>query len=191
MTAAAPAFADLLGTVPDAPPSPPVHLGPATVVEAHPHAPRLLLGDGRCVVAQAALASLYVPTCGDQVLVLGQEERWYVVGVLAGHAPATIAVQGDLSLRAVGGKLSLVGDEGLELRTARELSLGADTIKTLAGTLLEKVGSASRWVRGQLHLRAGSSTRIVDESDITRAKHAVLLAEKSVKVDAHEVHLGH
>lgn len=182
---------DLPASTPDAPPAPPVHLGPATVVEADPHAPRVLLGDGRCVLAQAALASLYQPTTGDQVLVLGQEERWYVVGVLSGHAPATIAVQGDLALRAVGGKLTLTGDQGLELRTARELSLVADSLKTWAGTLVEKVGSATRWVRDQLHLRAGSCTRLIDESDLTRAKHATILAERSVKVDAHEVHLGH
>jgi hypothetical protein len=193
MTAAAP-FAplqDLLRPVPDAPPAPPVHLGPATVVEADPHAPRVLLGDGRCVVAQAALATLYVPTAGDQVLVLGQEARWYVVGVLCGHAPATIAVQGDLAVRAVGGRLSLVGDEGVEVRSGKKLSLAADTLETFAGTLLEKVGSASRWVRDQLHLRAGSSTRVIDGTDLTRARNALLLGEESVKVDAHAVHLGH
>lgn len=185
---------DLLAVAPgtpDAPPAPPVHLGPATVIEADPHAPRVLLGDGRCVVAQAALASLYLPTTGDQVLVLGQEERWYVVGVLSGHAPATIAVQGDLALRAVGGKLTLTGDQGLELRTARELSVAADSIKTWAGTLVEKVGSATRWVREQLHVRAGSCTRLIDETDITRARNASILAEQAVKIDAREVNLGH
>lgn len=166
------------------------YLGPAQVL-ATTGALRVRREDGREVDATAAFTFPYEAASGDLLLVLeGDGEAHFAIGVLAGRAPEALAFQGDVSLRAVGGTLSLRGDEGLEV-DAPHLTLRGETLRTFAGALTEKADTALRWVRDQLTVRAGESRRTVHGEDHSRSKRSVTLAQGVVKIDGHQVHLGH
>lgn len=169
-----------------------VKLGPATVREVG--AVRVGVtraSDGQELEAELALAFLYQPVVGDVLLVISQEGAHYAIGVLYAQGTAGIAVQGDLALHAVGGKLKLVGDEGVVLHTAGEATLSAKSIKTVAGKLVERLGSVTRWVSGHVSLKAAEVTRMIDGTETTHSKRSYHLAEEQIKIDSHEVHLGH
>ena len=168
-----------------------VALGPATVLEGGAARVRVRLQNGEEAEAELALAFLYQPRAGDVVLTIAQQDRTYAIGVLFTQGTPGISVAGDLALHAVGGKLKLVGDEGIVLHTPKETTLSAGTLKTIASDVIEKVGSVTSWVRGQLNLRAGEVTRVIEGTETTRSKRSYHLAEEAIKVDAHQVHLGH
>jgi hypothetical protein len=147
------------------------------------------LEDGPQVSAELALGYAFQPSEGDRLLVLGQAERYYVVGVLQGAATSQLQVPGDLDVRA-GGTLRLFGDDGLEVE-ADEVTLKAGTLRTYAESLHETVDEAYRWVKGLLTVRAGQARRIVDGEDHSRAQRTTILAEEVVKIDGDQVHLGH
>lgn len=166
-------------------------LGPATVLEAGAGEVRALLESGQEAQVQLALAFLYQPVPGDLLLVISHKGRHYAIGVLMAQGTPGIAVAGDLALHAVGGKLKLVGDEGIMLQTSGEASLQAKSLRTVAGKVVERLESVTRWVSGQISLRAGGVTRQIEGTEITQSKKSVHTAEESIKIDSNQVHLGH
>ena len=90
------------------------YLGAAQVLATTSGALRVRREDGREVEATAAFTFPYEAAGGDVLLVVeGEDAAHFAIGVLAGRAPEALAFQGDVSLRAVGGTLSLRRDEGL------------------------------------------------------------------------------
>lgn len=183
---------DVAGGLPRrVPPVGDVGVGPATVLEGGATHVKVRLQDGREAEAQLALAFLYQPRQGDVLLVLCSGEDCYGIGVLYAQGTPGIAVAGDLALHAVGGKLKLVGDEGVVIHTPNEATLSAGTFKTIASDVIEKVGTVTSWVKKQLNVRAGEETRVIEGTQTTRSKRSYHLADEAIKVDAHQVHLGH
>lgn len=168
-----------------------VQLGPATVIEVGAGEVRAILQSGEEATLQLALAFLYRPSVGDVVLAISQEEAHYAIGVLHAEASPGISVVGDLSLRAVGGKLKLVGDEGVVVQTSGEASIQAGSLRTVAGSVVERLASVTRWVSGQVSLRAGEVTRLIEGTETTQSKRSFHVAEETIKVDSNQVHLGH
>lgn len=166
-------------------------LGPATVLEAGAGEVRVRLQAGHEVQAQLALAFLYQPVPGDVLLVVSHKGAHYGIGVLHAQGTPGVAVAGDLALHAVGGKLKLIGDEGIVLQTSGEASVQAKSLRTVAGRVVERLESVTRWVSGQISLRAGGVTRQIEGTEITQSKNSVHTAEESIKIDSHQVHLGH
>jgi hypothetical protein len=70
------------------------YLGPAAVVEVHPHEIVVSLPDGSTARAQLALALPYVPTVGDVLLVIGKASKHYAIGLLHGSGLTALAFQG-------------------------------------------------------------------------------------------------
>lgn len=169
-------------------------LGPAEVLPpAALPAPLLRVRREDGLEAEVTLAVTFpcAPASGDVLLVCEDERgRHWAIGVISGRAPEALAFPGDVTLRAVGGTLSLRGDAGLEL-TSPQITVRGETLRTFAESLTEKADTAYRWVRELLTVRAGASRRTVLGEDSSRSKRSVTLAEGTLKVDAHQVHLGH
>jgi len=173
-------------------PAPQRYLGPGRVTSVHGAGVQVHLtkSPAHVVTAQMALAHPYEPLPGDELLLIGEPDGYYVIGVLAGHGQTELSFQGDVRIHAAGGKLELCGDTGLKLESA-EITLAAGEVKTFARSVTEKVDTAYRWVRERLTVRAGSVQRVVEGEDMTRAKNSVTLAEEVVKIDGGSIQLGH
>jgi len=175
-------------------------LGPADVLDppvgGRAGSIRVRLEDGAEAEVRPAFTFPYAPAAGDRLLVAGRgaleggATRLFAIGVIAGAGQSSLTMQGDVDLRAVGGTLHLAGDDGVEV-DAPKVTLRAELIRTFAGTLSEKTDTAYRWVKDLLTVRAGSSRRVVAGEDHSQSRSSVTLAEETLKLDAHSVHLGH
>jgi hypothetical protein len=168
------------------------YLGPARVTcRVANHITVALEGaDGKQVSVEPAFTFPYEAAVDDQLLVLGQGERYYAVGVLSGQAPCNLSFPGDVTIRALAGKLTLASEQAVELCAPR-ITLRAGLIRTLANEVIEKANELRRWVRGLLAIRAGQSRRVVDGEDTTRCQNSTTLAKDTVTVDGDQLHLGH
>ena len=171
---------------------PTTYLGPAEVLDAHGAALRVRLEDGTEseVDARVAMTFPYEPTPGDSLLVLGQDEDHFAVGVLHASRPQALTFHGDAELRTIGGRLTLASDHSVELRAPR-VTVHAGLLRRIAGRVVEKADELRRWVRGTLSLRAGNSRRTIDGDDTTRCHNSTTLAKDTVKIDGDQLHLGH
>src|SRR5271170_4154136 len=95
------------------------YLGPAQVNAVSAHEVTITLPEGDVVSADMAFALPYAPAVGDVLLVIGRRSRFYAIGVIQGSGLTNLSLQGDVQLRSVSGKLSLSGDEGVEIRGPR------------------------------------------------------------------------
>lgn len=143
--------------------------------------------EGGVASAKLALAYPYQPEAGDVVLVLGADEL-YVVGVLHGRGRTRLCVSGDLDIRADG---ILRLEAGREVRVlSPRVAVRADRIETIARSAFERVVSCYRWVREVLETRAGRSRTLVEGQYSVAAERIVERAEKHVKIDGKQIHLG-
>lgn len=166
------------------------YLGPGTVVAGGGARVVVRLEDGPEAQVRLALPFPYRPQEGDELLVVGQGQRYFAIGVLSGAAPRTLEFPGDVELRAVEGRLELRGEQGIELE-APELTLRAKTLRTFAKQISERADSAVRIVKGLLTEHLGESHRLVAEEDYSQSKRSVTLAQEVVKIDARQLQLGH
>jgi uncharacterized protein DUF3540 len=166
------------------------YLGPGRVLTTTPGRVRVALEDGSEVEASLALAFAYQPAPDDSLLIAGRDRDWYAIGVLGGSGSPGLSFEGDVDLHAVGGTLTLSGDEGVEVE-GREVTLRADTLRTFAGSLTEKADEAYRWVKGLATLRAGQSRRVIEGEDYNQSQDSIHLAKGTVKIDGHQIHIGH
>lgn len=174
------------------------------------------------VGARRAASCLLAPSVGDRVL-LATEERGdaYVLAVLEQRDPsaATIAVEGDLSLRSARGKITMAAQDGIELVTAAAARIAASAVDVNALSTLSVAATA---VKAELDkvklfattldsffervsLRAKRSFRTVEELDQVKARHidytasgnahihasnTLFTAKDLVKLDGEQVHIG-
>lgn len=165
------------------------YLGSADVLEIIGLDARVRLESGGEVQARMALAFPYIPAVGDELLVIGHGERHFVIGVLRGQGSASLRIPGDVELAAVGGKLTLSGDEGVNVRGS-EVEISTKRLNIFADAVKEKIGTAYRWVKNLCTLRAGKSETIVDTTSYHRALQTTIVAEQTVKLNAQQIHLG-
>jgi hypothetical protein len=165
------------------------YLGPATVVTVSDNAVTLQLKGDEQVRARLALAFGYAPVVDDEVLVIGNDDGYYVIGVLNGRGPARMSFNGDVELRSVDGVVKLSGGKGVEL-DAPELSMRANKMSVMARSLMERFGNAYRNVSEMLSVRAGQQHTVVEDTSYTQAKRATLLTEKEVNINGKKINLG-
>ncbi len=151
-----------------------------------------LLGNG--VRASRAVSCLVEPRAADRVLAsAGADGRWHVLHILTREAggAAQLSVQGADALALRQQRVSLHAVEALELAcagdasltSARTLSINARTLFcTVAGTLVEQ---AAQYVgrMGQYLLDARELLRL-------HGQHALITAERDVKVDGERISMG-
>jgi hypothetical protein len=170
--------------------SPPAaFLGPATVVEARPGLVLAARADGVYVEAQLALQLPYEAAAGDVVLVIAQEQESYVIGVLSGRGKTSLALPGDVALRAVDGALELSGDLGVTLR-GPEVNVHADTLRRFARSAIDTVETLIQRIAGLVTLHAGQQHTVVEDGAYTQAKTAAIQTEGAVTINGKEILLG-
>jgi len=138
--------------------------------------------------AQMALVYPYRPVVGDVVLVLGQEDRLYVTGVLDGKGLTRLDFPGDVELRAAG-KLRLEGKEGVELDSER-ISMKAERLDMAVTTVRQHCASFYQRVTGTLRTIAGRQRTTVEKQSTLHARKIVRKAEEDVIVDGRQIKLG-
>lgn len=164
------------------------YLGPARVVELAGSSPIVDVG-GRRVRAALALAFPYVCGEGDELLVIGRGERFYVIGVLDSKGQVALRFLGDVRIQAVGGKLELEGDEGVRVR-GKSIDLVAHKVKTLADSIVERANDVYRRVKDTLSEHAGEKRVLVDGSLSTRAETASTATSGVITMNGKEIHLS-
>ena len=170
----------------------PAWLGPATVLRTDRQHAVVRRGDGLDdeVTATLVLPVPFEPAPGDVLLLLSQGGTHAAVGVLHGARPRALEFAGDVSIRAVGGSLSLHSDTSIRIE-APKVVVRASVVRTIARTLVERSERLLRWVRGLSALRAGASRRTVDGTDTTHCHDSTTLAKGTVRIDGDQLHLGH
>jgi hypothetical protein len=169
--------------------APEEYLGPAEVIEARANEVTLSLPGGSTVRAELAFSLPYTPAPKDVLLVIGRGHRHYAIGVLRGSGTTDLALQGDVELRAVNGRLRLTGDRGLSL-TAPEVDLTTTALRMIARDVTQRFESLYKRVTSVLRVHAGEAQTLVDEGSFTQAKRAAILTEETVTINGREVHLG-
>jgi hypothetical protein len=164
------------------------YLGPGVVRVVRPHEVELERDDGALVVAEMALAFPYRPAVGDVLLVVGKDRASYVIGVLRGAGRTTLALPGDVELRAEG-SLTLSGDRGVHVR-GDEVTLTTPKLRVVAGAVSQTFTSLWQRVTSLLSVHAAETHTIVDGASVTRAKSATLLTEETATINGREIHLG-
>lgn len=152
--------------------------------------PEVAFGDTR-QPARTALSCLLCPEIGDRVLVARAGAALWVLAVLerSGEGKLRVAVQGDLEVASVHGRLSLSGGQRLDLATpgpatlrAGELTLRARVARALIDDLhhagerlvahvgrIKLAGVALETVIERVMTRAKRSYRFVEETDQLRS----------------------
>ena len=166
-----------------------LYLGPALVAGVQGLRPMVRLPDGREVVAEMALAFPYNFARGDVLLVIARGTSTYAIGVLSSEGEVSLRFQGDVSLHAVGGQLSLRGDEGLLLRSP-EVQIKTRKMKVFADALVQKVSDMVQTVRSTWHVQAGEKHEHVQGTSSLQAERASVLTKGVVTINGKEVHLG-
>ncbi|MFT3772015.1 MAG: DUF3540 domain-containing protein [Minicystis sp.] len=167
-----------------------LYLGPAEVIEARGGELTVELPEGDVVSVEPAFAFPYEPATGDELLVIGKGDgAHYAIGVLRGTGRAVLAIQGNVDVRAVGGKLHLAGDQGVEIE-GPEVDVRAGKIRTIAESVVETVSTFYQRVTAHLRVQAKESHTLVEGSAITQAKSASITTEEVVTINGKQVHLG-
>jgi hypothetical protein len=165
------------------------HLGPAEVVGVGAGRVDVLLESGRTVTAELALAMPYEPREGDRVLVIGEADRSWVIGVLTATGRTVLAFDGDVELRSRDGVLRLGAGQRVEIESP-EVEYQVGTLRVLAGSVVERVTSLTQRIRELVSVHAGQKREIIDGATSTQAKSATLVTEETVKVNGKAIHLG-
>jgi len=169
-------------------------MGPARVLpgaDARPGSTGLLVrrSDGREVEVKLALAFPYRPVDNDVLLVVGGPQGHFVIGVVEGHGYAQLDIEGNVSLRAVNGELSLQGDRGVRLR-GPEVEVVSQKMKVYADTAVQKVNTFYQHVRELWSVKSRSAHVTTTEDYYQRSRNATLLTEEVVTMNGKQIHLG-
>jgi len=167
-----------------------LRLGPATVSRSVGRRVQLRReGQDAEDWAELALAFPYQPVPGDVVLVVAQEERAYVIGLLHGGGPSVFAFPADVLLSAPNGAIRLDAAKGVTVN-APAVEMRAETIELEARTMTQRIESAFQWVKDLLQVRAGRSRTVVDGTAHQLAERTFIRSEKETKVDGEKIYLG-
>ncbi len=139
--------------------------------------------------SSSAIAYPYNFQVDDQVLVIGQGDDWYVIGVLNGSGKTSLQVPGNLQLVAPNGSIELVASKGISLRSPA-VSVIATHLNIAAKRVCERFDNARRVVKQSLEVVAKRLTTKVDGSCRLTAGRIVQRAQGDVKIDGGKIHLG-
>jgi hypothetical protein len=160
---------------------------PARVLRLDDGRPVVLL-DGNERIALPAMPLRYHARVGDVLLVAGNPEHCWAIGVIAGSGDLELASAGDLSI-AAGGTLRLRGAGALDAE-APVMRLEAGRLELVARDLVATAQSFLQRIAGLLHLRVGRRHTQVDGSSVEHARQVVIKAQETVTVDGSTIHLG-
>jgi hypothetical protein len=164
-----------------------VRLGPARVRGVMDGA--LLIDiDGALARATMALAYPYRPAVDDVVLVMGQDDRWYVTGVIDGRGLTRMDFPGDLELRAAG-RVRIASQQECAIDAPRIVMRG-ERLEMAITAVRQQVASLYQHVTGTLRTIAGRQHTTVEAQSTLHARKIVRKAEDDVIVDGRQIKLG-
>jgi siderophore synthetase component len=169
-------------------PDTPMYLGPARVVETGALAVEVELPQGNRERARVALAYAYEACVGDEVLVIGNADGHWIIGIISGKGPAVLRFPADAELSA-GGTLRITADRGVDVR-AHEFSVTTQKIRMVASEVAHSFKTLRQRVQELLSVQAGQTHTVVEGSMHSQAKNATILTEEKVSINGKEVHLG-
>lgn len=165
-----------------------MYLGPAKVVEARALDVDIELPNSQQKRARLALAYAYEARVGDEVLVIGNPDGHWIIGVINGQGPAILRFPADAELSA-GGSLRITADQSVEVQ-ARDFSVMTQKIRLMATEAAQTFKSLRQRVHELLSVQAGQTHTVVEGSMHSQAKSATILTEEKVSINGKEVHLG-
>jgi hypothetical protein len=166
-----------------------LELGPARVRAIDGRIVEVELESGVVAPATMALGIPYRPVVGDTLLVVGDGERRWVLGVVEGRGKVELEAEGDLELHARGGALVLGADRGVRVR-GPSLEVTVDRFTVAATTMVEKLGTVFTRVREMLSVHAREQHVVVEETSLARAKKVAVVAEETASVNGKQILLG-
>lgn len=141
--------------------------------------------DGMLYEAELAIPCL--PGVDDVVLVAGQEDRAWVIGVITGRNTVW-EVAGDVVIRS-GGSIDLSAAAGVRVRGS-DVAVTGERVQITAGTLTERCGSVYRWVKDAVQERLGRLRQVISGTHHLDAKRIVHRAQGEVEIDGDRINLG-
>ncbi|MBK6513146.1 MAG: DUF3540 domain-containing protein [Polyangiaceae bacterium] len=164
-------------------------LGPGRVTAMKADRLTLSLSDGRLVEARSALAWPYEPALGDELLVVGEGDLHYVIGVLRGTGTTRLAFEGDVELSARGGSVDIRADRGVSIG-APDVHVEADRLTIVAEAAQKIVGTLRQTVRELFTLRAKEQHTLVEGNVLSHSKATRIVSEEKVTINGKEIFLG-
>jgi hypothetical protein len=165
------------------------YLGPGYVVTVEPHEVTVEIRGGERARAQMALSIPYAPAIGDVLLVIGNGNEHYVIGVLHGSGKTSLSFEGAVDVRATGGPLTLSSDQGVAIQ-GPEVEIQTGKLQVFASAVVETLGSLYQRVRESLNIHAGKAHTVVDDASFMTAKNASIVTEETMSINGNEIHLG-
>ena len=138
---------------------------------------------------QLALAFPFEPACRDTLLVIGQAERHYVIGVIESTGTTHLSFKGDVELRAAGGTLELEGEKGVRV-DGPSIAMRTRKLSVVAGKVTEVFGTAFTRVKELLSVRSAKTETLVHGEWSQRAERAAITSEEAVAINGKQIHLG-
>lgn len=123
------------------------------------------------------------------LLVIGTEKGFYVIGVLHGRGTTSLAFQGDVELRAMGGALRIGADKGVEVRSP-EITLQSGKLRLMADAMVQTFATVRQRVTELLSVHAAARHTVVDGASHEQAKSATILTEEKMTINGKAIYLG-
>ncbi|MFO0554673.1 MAG: DUF3540 domain-containing protein [Polyangiaceae bacterium] len=164
------------------------YLGPGVVVATRADRIELELEGGERVDARAALPWPYEAAVGDELLVVGEGARHFVIGVLRGRGAIRLDFEGDVKLSATG-RLDLAADKGVSIR-APDVHVESDRLTIVAEAAHKIVGTLRQTVRDLFTLRAKEQHTLVEGNVLSHSKATRIVSEEKVTINGKEIFLG-
>jgi hypothetical protein len=165
------------------------YLGPARVVRLEEGAVVVVIDSETLVHATLALAFPYRPVIGDQLLVIGDEQAFFVIGVLEGRGRSGLSNDAGVALSAESGRLRLVGDQGVRVH-GRSVDVQTEELETVAIETHQTFGEQRKQVRGAIQTEAGQIDELSQGAWVTQAKRFILKCLNAARVKSNTVRLG-
>ena len=165
------------------------YLGPARVVRLEQDAVVVVIDIETLVHATMALAFPYRPVIGDQLLVIGDEQAFFVIGVLEGRGRSGLSNDEGVTLSAESGRLRLVGDKGVRVH-GRSIDVQTEELETVAIDASQTFGEQRKQVRGVIKTEAGQIDELSQGAWVTQAKRFILKSLNAARVKSNTVRLG-
>lgn len=164
------------------------YLGPGHVLAIEPGRVLVSLPTAKAW-ATLALANGYAPAVHDVLLVIGKDDAFWVIGVIAGAGRTTLLAHGDLEIKAPKGKIDLLARDGVTVR-GNFVQVIAKTFEQVADSVRQRFDEFCCQVKGVMRWRSKRSETDVEETCHTHAERIVQLADKDVSIDGEKIHLG-
>lgn len=163
-------------------------LGPARVLDSDGARVLVAMPDQKAW-ATPAMPYAYDAAPGDTLLVIGRDELFYVIGVIAGAGATTLRAPGDLQIAAPHGKIDLRSKDGVEVRTSK-LRFVAESWDAVLGVVRQRCKELLSQVTGVARFRSKRRETTVQDTDRVRAGRIVSKAQRDVQIDGEKIHLG-